>query len=573
MLEIQNNYLLYLTEIQQELEKLLLPKEVKKSLNIEILGEALNEAELLIPVVGAFSAGKSSLLNSFLNQSCLPVGITPETALATELRYSDDEYIEAITRDGSSDRYDINEMEQITAKAKDYKFLRIYLNNSNLIGIEPLVLVDMPGFDSPLDLHNQAISEYLNKGTHYIVLTSVEDGNITRSLARQLTGIKNYGRGFSFFLSKTNLRSESEVREISERIEEQLNEYFDITRKVVAIDNNGGISLNAILKEINPDILFHNLFSDDLKESYYKISETINTSITSLRKGKEANEDEILELQSGLEKIIKKRDEMLEEATQKYSSVNIGKIVNAVGNDLSNSLDELVVAALSGGDGAFSQKISEITRLSLINEVRDAMDTIGQNIINDFSIDLSNFSSMNVSEEWLQKTTESIKILFNKTQSGLGSILAKRNESGNNGSLYKVVSTVLAVTTTVIAPILEVLIIFLPDMISSIFLGIQKRKQEEKLRKMILEQIIPSIKRELRGKLPIVFNEQIQHLIDNISGEFEKKLQDKKNAIAAIEEEKKNHIVNVESEIIKYNMALERINSLASRVVFSKVSM
>ncbi|SEA46290.1 Dynamin family protein [Thiothrix caldifontis] len=573
MLEIQNNYLLYLTEIQQELEKLLLPKEVKKSLNIEILGEALNEAELLIPVVGAFSAGKSSLLNSFLNQSCLPVGITPETALATELRYSDDEYIEAITRDGSSDRYAINEMEQITAKAKDYKFLRIYLNNSNLIGIEPLVLVDMPGFNSPLDLHNQAISEYLNKGTHYIVLTSVEDGNITRSLARQLTGIKNYGRGFSFFLSKTNLRSESEVREISERIEEQLNEYFDITRKVVAIDNNGGISLNAILKEINPDILFHNLFSDDLKESYYKISETINTSITSLRKGKEANEDEILELQSGLEKIIKKRDEMLEEATQKYSSVNIGKIVNAVGNDLSNSLDELVVAALSGGDGAFSQKISEITRLSLINEVRDAMDTIGQNIINDFSIDLSNFSSMNVSEEWLQKTTESIKILFNKTQSGLGSILAKRNESGNNGSLYKVVSTVLAVTTTVIAPILEVLIIFLPDMISSIFSGIQKRKQEEKLRKMILEQIIPSIKRELRGKLPIVFNEQIQHLIDNISGEFEKKLQDKKNAIAAIEEEKKNHIVNVESEIIKYNMALERINSLASRVVFSKVSM
>ena len=48
----------------------------------------IKQAELIVPVVGGFSAGKSTLINSFLGCDLLPTAITPETALATELRYS-----------------------------------------------------------------------------------------------------------------------------------------------------------------------------------------------------------------------------------------------------------------------------------------------------------------------------------------------------------------------------------------------------------------------------------------------------------------------------------------------------
>ena len=572
MLAVQDNYLRYLAEVQQELEKLNLSAEMRRSFNIEILREALNGAELLVPVIGAFSAGKSSLLNSFLGKSSLPVGITPETALATELRYSNDEYIEAIKRDGSPDRYAITEIEQIVAKAKDYKFLRMYLNNNNLATIEPLVLVDMPGFDSPLDLHNQAISEYLNKGTHYIVLTSVEDGNITRSMVRQLTGIQAYGRSFSFFLSKANLRSDSEVKDIAVKIEEQLDEYFDFANKIIAIDNNGGDSLSNILKEIDPEKLFKNIFADDLKESYYKISEAINTSISSLKKGKDANEQDIAELQRGLNEVTRKRDELFAEAAEKYSNVNISRIVNAVGKELSNSVDELIAAAVRSGESGLSQKIAEITRLSLIEEVKSTMGDIGRDIIGDFSIGLSSLSSTTISEDWLQKITDSTKTFLDKAQSGMGSIIDQRNKSGNNDKIYKIITTVLALTTTIISPILEVLIIFLPDLISGLFASMQQKKQEEQIRNSIMTQTIPSIKRALREKLPAIFEEQVQHLINDISKEFESKLQDKKAAIAAIEEEKRNKIVDIDGEISRYRLVLENITGLANHIVFSKAA-
>ncbi len=51
----------------------------------------------MIPVVGNFSAGKSTLLNRFLEKSVLPTAITPETSLATELHYSANERIEAFS--------------------------------------------------------------------------------------------------------------------------------------------------------------------------------------------------------------------------------------------------------------------------------------------------------------------------------------------------------------------------------------------------------------------------------------------------------------------------------------------
>ena len=46
----------------------------------------IDKTQLLIPIVGEFSAGKSTIINSYFDRSILPVGITPETALATEIR-------------------------------------------------------------------------------------------------------------------------------------------------------------------------------------------------------------------------------------------------------------------------------------------------------------------------------------------------------------------------------------------------------------------------------------------------------------------------------------------------------
>lgn len=572
MLSVQKVFLNYLKEVENEVNKISFSKDINKAFDLLSLSETISDAELIVPVIGAFSAGKSSLLNSFLGKDYLPVGITPETALATELRFSIVEYIEAVKVNGSFEKYAIADIEEIKNRASEYKFLRMFINNENLRAIEPLILVDMPGFESPLDLHNQAILEYINKGVHYIVLISVEDGTITRSMIRQLSDIQTYGRDFSFFLSKTNLRAESEVKDIVEMVEIQIRDHFDISKDVLTIDNNGGDSLRKILSKIDTEALFQSLFISELKNNYYKITEAINTLIAALRKDKTSNEQAISELKKALDDLAKERDRMINEANEKYTDVNVSRIVESVGSDLSSSIDELVIVATSGGQDALSQSISDIVRHSLVKNIKHTMSEIGNEIIEGFSLNLSeinkSMSNFSMSDNWLSKVTESTHKMFAMATNGINAILKQRNKNGDTDKIYKAITTVLAVTTNVLAPILKAVIIFLPNLLSGIFEHFQKQKQEKEIRNAILTQIIPSIKRELRTKLPEIFNIQVKEMIANISYQFETEIQLKQETIASTQQILESKIVDIDKEISEYKKVIENITTLANNTLF-----
>lgn len=143
----------------------------------EHLQAAVEQMTLPIPVVGEFSAGKSTLLNKFIGKNVLKVNIQPETAVASELYYSVTEYAEGVNRDGSTVR--LGRVDEANQSLANFMCVRRYINSENLQRLQPLVLVDMPGFASPLDHHNKAIINYLEKGVHYIVLTPVDSGTIT----------------------------------------------------------------------------------------------------------------------------------------------------------------------------------------------------------------------------------------------------------------------------------------------------------------------------------------------------------------------------------------------------------
>ena len=127
MIQTQKKYSDYLQEV----------KNILKDTNVEIskinfYEEKINNTELIVPVVGGFSAGKSTLINQFLGENILSIALTPETALATELRYSENSYIKAIKKDDTFDKYEISEIDIIKEKAKNYKYIKLYLNNPTL---------------------------------------------------------------------------------------------------------------------------------------------------------------------------------------------------------------------------------------------------------------------------------------------------------------------------------------------------------------------------------------------------------------------------------------------------------
>lgn len=572
MLNIQNKYIDYLSTIKQELEKVKIANEVKEHFDFDRRMKSIENTELLVPIIGAFSAGKSSLLNSFLEKTYLPVKLTPETALATELRYSEDEYIEAIKADDTITKFAIEDIAKITEHSHEFKFLKIFIANQKLKEIEPLILVDMPGFESPLDLHNQAIMEYINLGVHYIVLTSIEDGTITRSMVRQLTDIQEYGRDFSFFLSKSNLRAVSESEDIANNVQEQIEEYFDIEKDVVLIDDNGGESLQKILSTIEPEQLFMNVFIDDLREQYYSITEVLNTTISALGKDKDKNNEAIIELKQSLVTIQHERDRLVNEANERYSNSGVNRIVEAVGKELSSSLDEVVNSAINGGEEGMSQLLSEIIRHALVSNLKDSMGEISNDVVDSFSTNLSSLndsmSEFTMSDNWLEKITDTTKNMLNGARGGLDSIIDNRKNSTSNDKMYKIVTTILATTTTVLAPILELLIIFLPELLGGLFQQYQQKKQEDQIRNRILTQVIPSLKRELRSKLPQIFNQQVQEMIKNISSQFEVVIEEKKDTIQATQKEIDEHTLDIEESIKLYKEVGNNITTLANNTLY-----
>jgi len=570
MLKVQRKYIDFIANVKNEVADInLTDSQLQLADNIEVL----EQTELLVPVIGAFSAGKSSLLNSFMGNRKLPEKITPETALATELRYSEDERIEAVSGDNVIERFLIDDMETVKEQASEFKYLRMYLSNDSLKKIEPLILVDMPGFESPLDLHNQAIMEYINRGVHYIVLTSVEDGSITRSMTRQLENIQQYKRDFSFFLSKTNLKPKSEVEEIKQNIQEQLEEYFNKTDEIGLVDDNGGKSLESVLAKVDPEKLFENIFLESLKSNIFSIKDDINTNISALGKSRNENGKAIEQLRKALTDTVRKKESLIETAKSKYSDTNLDSIIEAVGRELSDNIDEIVSVGVSGGSPALTDKISEITKSILISKVQNAMSNIGSDIVDDFSVGLvdldKTMSDFTLSDNWLEKITSTTKKMFDSATVGLNALLKNRQDGGkDNDAIYKVITTVLAVTTTVLAPVLELLIVFLPEILSSLFSSMQEKKQRAEIQKIILTNAIPSLKRELRSKLPKIFEAQVYELITSIGNQFEGVIKEKQELIEQSQKSIDDKNSDIEKLIQEYKSVNDNITAFTTMALY-----
>lgn len=126
---------------------------------------------VLIPIVGSFNAGKTSLVNAWLERPAgagLPTDIVPQTALATEVHVADAAGAEAVELYGKDDRllrrvglaeFQRVEKQALSTGESEAEYARAMVHAPR--GDRPWdvwkVLVDMPGLDSGLRTHNAAI--------------------------------------------------------------------------------------------------------------------------------------------------------------------------------------------------------------------------------------------------------------------------------------------------------------------------------------------------------------------------------------------------------------------------------
>lgn len=538
MLESQKEFAVYQKKVMGLLEGQIFSYD-------QTLLEKVMNAELVVPVIGAFSAGKSSLLNALMGKDVLPVGIAPETELATELRYSSEPYLLAIKPNGDHERLPVDALDSINQRSSEFSHLRLYLDSEALKAIAPLVLVDMPGFGSSLENHNKAITYYLPRGVHFVVLTSIEDGNITQSMLRKLDELKTYNTDFTFVLSKSNLRAADQVKEVQTYIDDQLGVYFGAHYRSVTLGNRSGEELSRALANLQPDALFSRLFIDILKDQNFDLQAQINLALSVLKKDKAESERAARALEQALTQLLEQREDVESDLKDRYSEKVLDRTLRGLDNALNESVEELAVLGSGKNPNALANALSEIIRGSLANTIKSEVQDISTGMVDRIAGNLSSTNSqmavLDIDGNWNDEIADKVKLSLERTTEMLNDWSARlsnrtedKGDKGGNIALYRSLSTILAVTTSVVNPLVELAIIFLPEIIR-MFNG--PGDEREKLRQKLTGEVFPNIKAELRGKIPAIIDEQLNAMLKKIGDGFEEQITRQKQVIDSITQE------------------------------------
>jgi hypothetical protein len=540
------------------LEEALKPANLSSAVtgNIAPLADEARERELVVPVIGAFSAGKSSLINTLLKSNVLPVAITPETSLATELHYSPQEYIEAVKPDGGIAQYAAGEMRKLTTEAAQYSYARLFLHNSRLKEIEPLVLVDMPGFDSPLEAHGKAIMAYLDRGCHYIVLSSVEEGTLTQSMIRRLREIDGFGRGFNLFLTKANLRPRDTVDELVRHYGEILRDTFDNDTPVLPLDNKSAEDVVKLLKEIDINAIFFGMYRERLIDICGGCIDALNIKIKASTKDAEKIADAIKEMNNSIAKLKKKAADDTDSMRRRYSGGMTGDVVNDVGRALESSVDELVSAATTGRQEDLSRRLNEIVQSALAVSVKNRIGEVNRQIVMDFSESLRGLDKvmkdLDLNGDFLNGMTEKVSSLLTNmpplnlpSGTGTGTLMNVIKNPMLGG-----ISRIGGLALTVINPVIGIIVAVLPDVLGLVFGsgGNKQQNQQDALRTKFAGEIIPSIKSKIRAELPSHLAGQIGVMIEQVQTQYAERIKAQETEMNSAIEAKQAGIETAEEQ-------------------------
>ena len=169
-----------------------------------------------ILMVGGFSAGKSALLNKYIGKSILNESQSPETAFASELKFSENERVLAVLKDGNIE--EVTGVNSLSSESENISNLVYYVDSENIKLHADYTMVDTPGFDSGLERHNQALMQYIGKGTAYILVVDCEKGTVSESALNFLNEIINYSTDIAVVITKCDKKIPSEVEKIRDYI-------------------------------------------------------------------------------------------------------------------------------------------------------------------------------------------------------------------------------------------------------------------------------------------------------------------------------------------------------------------
>ena len=164
-------------------------------------------AELIFPLVGEFSSGKTTLLNALTDCKKLETATKPTTATIYELHFGCDKCCaNVLSSNGQLEEYDIDNLKNEVLK--DATVVNIFDTSTKVPSTT--ILVDTPGLSSPDPKHKQTLVDFLPFADGILLVTDVNQ-QITRSLTDFIQTMKLAKKPIYLVITKCDTKSKGDL--------------------------------------------------------------------------------------------------------------------------------------------------------------------------------------------------------------------------------------------------------------------------------------------------------------------------------------------------------------------------
>ncbi|SMG50188.1 Dynamin family protein [Dethiosulfovibrio salsuginis] len=487
------------------------------------------------PVLGGFSTGKSTLLNSYMGTEILPTDLAPETAIATELHPSDDgERMVIYDIDGKAEPKElpISTLKQTSQRGDSILKAELYLKSPALLDHKNIVLVDMPGFDSCNQSHNKAMQNYVSGGSTFILCVAADQG-LKKSALDMISQLGILGHTIDIIVTRSELRAH-ELPQVVTNIRDQASVFLG---SKVAIETVSAVSgdidgFRRLLGQIN-DRASHIMINSLMPQ----ISNLASELLFNLKILRSEENIDILELEKQINSIQSKKEQLTDliqketDQIKDHFSENITKgIINDIRAVTSQQQASLIGDMLKGTD--VSSRLCGIVQQTLSRSIECRSEEVFNQSCKDISKKLSNFFAINTNKK-LMPILPPIKEL-----------------QGDKNKKIKAQTAIAILGLAVFGPIGAILL----GAVLGNFIGGKKAKEEAKQSlNMAIEKILADIPSRINPDLIDLANQFCDHLeeqTENIVEKWIKTLEDLK-----IELTQNQHSEKSRQETLKQHIA------------------
>ena len=521
---------------------------VLEELNKDI--EDIKDFKVTVPLVGGFSTGKSSLLNELIGYEFLSTDITPETAVPVELTYGD-EHISFCMKDGTMKTEPLNTtgVQRIPA---DCALMKAQMRNPFFEQIPDIRLVDMPGFDSGIEVHNRAINDYLPKSLAYIIAIAADESTVRASILNFLTELQLNNMPVYAVITKADKCDEEELPGIAAHIKQTIEHKMHITDLKLAVtsaDDGETEQMQEILKEIQAksEEIFRSHYEKKLRHYAENLQSYLNkqlsapdTNLIQVQEDKKLLEEKISDMQKDL------ADEKARFAEQADRCIE--GIRSKVESELRSSSSVLENILMQGG--SIQEKVNFLVRNAITAGIREQLEPKLQKYI-------SNVSDL---------------IRLGDIESNTGGVLLDQSVLEDNekkrAAFQQVVTPVTTVIATVIGtviggplgPVIGAAVGAVAGALLGGAINQHSREQEEAQRREAASQRVRQVIDEVMASVRTQIEATVHEMMGNVNQEIDKavivqiemkqkELADLESSLSRSEQEQKEKIAGYQTDL------------------------